>query len=335
MVGIIKKLYCISLIATLLSGCREKEDVKTLIEGVTQGSPYRIVMAGKHTDTRMAQQIDSIFNAIENSMSLYRPGSLIVKINNNETDSIDRHIHACLEIARQLYDESDGAFDVTVKPLVAALGFSAEERSEHYSIDSIMQFVGFDRIAYTENRISKSDPRVQIDLNAIASGYAVDVVRDFLDANGIGSYIVEVGGGELFARGTKPDGTEWVVGIDRPTEGNMTPGADLIAQLPLKDRGMATSGNYRKFYTTADGQKVTHTIDAKAGRPVVHNLLSATVSAPTSGLADGFGTVMMIVGMEKSLELLGRHPELDAYLIYSDSLGNFKGYYSTKQRYGQ
>ena len=165
-----------------------------------------------------------------------------------------------------------------------------------------------------------------LDMNAIAQGYAVDVLCEFLESKGIINYLVEIGG-EIKTRGHNPRGTEWKVGIDRPIEGLQIPGVDLQAIVEISDRSLATSGNYRKFYEK-DGVKYSHTIDPKTGYPVQHGLLSATVLAGDCMRADAYATGFMVMGYEKSREFLLNQSGLDAYLIYNDEEGKYRVWYT-------
>lgn len=173
------------------------------------------------------------------------------------------------------------------------------------NVDSLLRFVGYRKIAVDGGRLRKEDPRMQLDLNSIAQGATSDYIAAYFDSLGLTDYIVEVGG-EIFCRGSNAEGKPWRVGIDRPAEGNVLPGADLETVIGLSGQGLATSGNYRKFYTDDKGRKIVHTINARTGEPVISNLLSVTVVGPTATLADAYGTVCMILGLEKSKEFLGR-----------------------------
>jgi thiamine biosynthesis lipoprotein len=172
-----------------------------------------------------------------------------------------------------------------------------------------------------DGKVLKSDPRVKLDFNAIAQGYSVDVLCGYLDKQGITSYLVEIGG-EVRVKGDKGD-SPWRIGIDRPEDNNMSPGENLEAVIEMKDRSLATSGNYRKYYVE-NGIKYSHTIDPKTGYPAKNQLLSATLLASDCATADGIATACMVMGKEKSIEFLDLHPEFDAYLIYSDENGIFK-----------
>jgi thiamine biosynthesis lipoprotein len=183
-----------------------------------------------------------------------------------------------------------------------------------------------DKVSLVNGRLIKSNENMILDFNAIAQGYSVDLIAEMFEGKNIKNYLVEIGG-EVRTKGRNQNNRIWRVGIDKPEENNMIAGADLQAIISLRDRALATSGNYRKFYVK-NGIKYVHTIDPKTGYPVVSNLLSATVVAPDCTTADAYATAMMVVGVNKSLELLKQHKELDALLIYTDVQGKYQVYIS-------
>ncbi|HJB84535.1 MAG TPA: FAD:protein FMN transferase [Candidatus Alistipes merdigallinarum] len=308
------------------SGKSDPKENRTVIDGFAQGGTYHIVLKGSGYDREsLKYEIDSLFAVVDNSMSLYNPESLLSRLNRNETDSVDLFITRCIEQAEQISRESDGAYDVTIKPLTAAYGFAEDSTSEAPNVDSLLQLVGYEKIAIRDGRLTKQNSNMQIDLNSLAQGATVDFIASWLDTKGFENYIIEMGG-EIFCRGTNPNDTPWHVGIDRPIEGNLTPGVDLQVIIEVSGQGVATSGNYRKYYTTDDGRKIVHTLDARTGTPVISNLLSASVVASTATLADAYGTLFMILGLDRSKEFLSTHPDLQAYLVYSDDTGNLKTY---------
>ncbi|MCX6261177.1 MAG: FAD:protein FMN transferase, partial [Bacteroidia bacterium] len=185
----------------------------------------------------------------------------------------------------------------------------------------LLKLVGMDKVKIENGRLVKTDPGINLDFNAIAQGYSVDIICGFFSSKGIKSYLVEIGG-EVRVKGDK-QGVMWRIGIDRPADDNNVPGNDLQAVISLKDRSLATSGNYRKFYIE-NGIKYSHTIDPRTGYPARNQLLSATIIANDCATADGIATACMVIGKEKTIEFLGFHPEFDAFLVYSDDSGNFK-----------
>jgi thiamine biosynthesis lipoprotein len=218
---------------------------------------------------------------------------------------------------------TDGAFDITVGPLVRAWGFGPEE-SRNFSEskrDSLMKLVGMDKVKLENGRVIKANPGISLDFNAIGQGYSVDVISDYFNSRGIKSYLIEIGG-EVRVKGDK-QGVLWRIGIDRPEDNNNLPGNDLQAVISLKDRSLATSGNYRKFYIE-NGVKYSHTIDPRTGYPARNQLLSATIIARDCATADGIATACMVMGKDKAIGFLGFHPEFDAFLVYSDDNGNYQ-----------
>ncbi len=313
--------FFVAAVCSLFVGCRS-EAAQTVLDGFTQGTTYHIVIRGA-VDPGVQAGLDSLFAQVERSMSLFDDNSLISRLNRNETDSLDARIAECIALAQAFSRESGGLFDITVGPLTAAYGFAGGERIQAPNLDSLLQFVGYERIKVENHRLIKADPRVRIDLNAVAQGYTVDLAARYLENLGVENYLVEMGG-EVFSRGTRADGRAWTVGIDAPIEGNLVQGADVQAKLRLSGRGLATSGNYRKFYEDAAGRRIVHTIDPVTGEPVIRNILSATVLAPTAVAADMIGTYFMVGGLDKASEFLSRHPQVDAYIIYTDEKGEMQ-----------
>lgn len=286
--------------------------------GFAQGSTYSIIYYNDGTD--LQYQIDSILVAYDRVLSTYQPNSYISRWNAGNLGDMEQPVWFT-EVVQQSISVSaatDGAFDITVKPLMDFwFGRNWESATVDSSVvDSIMAFIGTDGIKQrTEGLFTKEDPRVQLDVNAIAQGHSVDVVADYLSTKGVASFLVEIGG-EVFARGTKPDGKQWAVGIDRPIEGG-DPARELALSVSLRDRGLATSGNYRKFIEV-NGEKLGHSLNPHTGHPATTDVLSATIIAPDAATADAFATACMVMGMERSKQLIGEHPELEGVLIFSD-----------------
>lgn len=321
-----RKLLLAALTGILFLSCQPKPTrVATVIDGFAQGSTYHIVLVSDR-QLDIQPQIDSLLDAIDSSLSLYNPESRLCRINRNETDSLDTFITDCIIAAERVSRESEGRYDITIKPVTGAYGFAGGRTTQYPNLDSLMRFVGYEKISVRDGRLVKALPNMELDLNSIAQGYTADAVAAYLDRLGLTDYLVEVGGGEIFCRGLNPQGQPWRVGIDRPIEGNIIPGADLQERIGISDKGLATSGNYRKFYVNDAGQKIVHTIDARTGECVISNLLSATVLASDATQADAYGTVLMILGLDESIRFLREHPQLEAFLIYSDEAGNLQTY---------
>ena len=321
-----KNIVIIIAVLMLIAGvgCSRGEYLK--LAGFTQGTSYHITYESRDS-INLQDKIDSLLADFDSTFSIYIPGSVISRINRNDSGIVinDQFIEV-FNKAYEVYKATDGAFDITVAPLVNAWGFGFTEKADVDSamIDSLLQYVGMDKVVIENGRVIKKYREMMLDCNAIAQGYAVDVIAGFMDKKNIHNYLVEVGG-EIRTRGVNPEGNMWRIGIDRPDEKNMIPGAFLQAIVELQNRSLATSGNYRKFYEV-DGIKYTHSIDPKTGYPVIKRLLSATVLSKDCITADAYATALMIMGLDKGKDLLSEHKELEAYLIYSDDEGNYRTY---------
>jgi thiamine biosynthesis lipoprotein len=293
------------------------------ITGQAHGTTYSVVFQGD-TDDLTANELDSLFQSFDLSLSTYIPNSLISQLNRSDTGMyVDTLFERMYHTAKTVHKKSDGAFDITVAPLVNVYGFGYTDKTEKidtFLIDSILKYVGMHNIRLENSFLYKSHPLTEIDGNAIAKGLSVDNTADFLREKGIENFLVEIGG-EIVAEGKK-NNRKWIVGIDQPIDGNFEPGAHLQAKISLKDKALATSGNYRRFYEQ-DGKKYAHTIDPKTGMPVLTDLLSVTITAPDCLTADAYATACMAMGLEKSKALINSLPELEAYFISSDLEGNF------------
>lgn len=271
---------------------------------------------------------DTIMTCLKNvdgSLSMFNPNSTISRINRGETDTLCTYLTEILPMAHSVSEATDGAFDITVAPLVNAwgFGFKSGQLPTDAQVDSLRALVGYKSITFANGIISKENPGTVIDLSAIAKGFGTDQVANLLIEHGVKNFMVEIGG-EIVTRGNNPKGKAWHIGINRPVEDSTGTNNEIQEVIAVHDRAMATSGNYRNFHITEDGRKVSHTIDPSTGRPVQHSLLSSTVLAPTCAMADAFATSFMVMGIEKAKEVLKAHPELQAYFIYTDSTGTYK-----------
>jgi len=317
----LKRFYSFLIVAVLFISCDKTVDFYT-IQGEAQGSTYSIkYIASEEKVTK--NQIDSLLIAFDLSLSTYRPDSKISKINSGDsTVVIDDFFIETFQLSNQIYKETNGLFDPTIGVLVNAYGFGPNKKQENLSqkqVDSLLQFVGFDKIVLNANKtISKKYNQTFIDFNAIAQGYSVDVVVNYLKSKGIENAIVEIGG-ELFALGKNTiENKNWVVGIDDPLQ--KPEERTLIAKVNLENLGMATSGNYRKvMIDEKTGKKFVHIINPKTGLAQKNNVLSATVLSKSSGLSDGYATAFMLMNLEESKAFLQQHPELYVMLLYADS----------------
>lgn len=293
------------------------------VEGEAQGTTYHITYFDKE-NRDFQDEIEKILKDFDMSVSTYIPNSIISRINSNEPNVVvDKWFIACFNKAKEVWKNTNGAFDPTVYPLVNAWGFGPgkKQKIEKTKIDSILKFVGFNLIKLKGNTIVKKDPRVALDFNAFAQGYSVDVVSEFLNSKGISAYIVEIGG-EVYAKGKKPNGDNWTIGIEKPID-NKASGNPLKAIVKLENLAIATSGNYRRF-VIEDGVKYAHHIDPKTGYPTKNNLLSASIFAKECISSDANATGVLVMGFAKAKEFLQKHLELQAYLIYSDDKGNYQ-----------
>ena len=317
----LKRFCSFLVVAIVFISCDKRSDFYT-IQGEAQGSTYSIkYVASEEKVTK--NQIDSLLNVFDLSLSTYRLDSKITKINDgNPTVVVDDFFVRTFKLSSQIYKETNGLFDPTIGVLVNAYGFGPNKKPQYLNqkkIDSLLQFVGFDKITLNkDNTISKKHKETFIDFNAIAQGYSVDVVVNYLKSKGIENAIVEIGG-ELFALGKNTiENKNWVVGIDDPLQ--KPEERTLIAKVNLENLGMATSGNYRKVVTdTITGEKFVHIINPKTGLAQKNNVLSATVLSKSSGLSDGYATAFMLMSLEESKAFLQKHPDLYVMLLYSDT----------------
>ena len=290
-------------------------------QGFIFGTVYNITY--QHSDN-LEKEILKVLNEVDSSLSMFNSESVISKINRNEDVSLNEMFIEVFEKAQRISADTDGAFDITVAPLVNHWGFGTELRAKEDSlqqtIDSLRLFVGYDKVKLSGKRIVKSDPRMMLDCSAIAKGFGSDKVAQLLSDKGISNFMVEIGG-EIVAKGKNEKGDAWHIGVAKPDDSTLGNG-ELQTVLTLSDIAMATSGNYRNFYYQGD-KKYAHTIDPRTGRPVQHTLLSATVMAPTCAMADAYATAFMVMGMDRATEVLKRHPEMKAYFIYSGGTGEY------------
>jgi FAD:protein FMN transferase len=316
-------IFYLSLLL-LFSSCRKTVSYDNFT-GFAQGTTYNIKFEndGRFDVQELKADVEKILHDFDMSLSLYVDSSILSKVNRNEDVILDPYFLNAFKKSAEITRITNGAFDITVGPLVKAWGFGPDAHKffTESKRDSLLKFVGMDKVKIENGKIKKSDPGVDLDFNAIAQGYSVDVVSEYFESKGIRSFLVEIGG-EVRVKGVK-EGVLWRVGIDRPSDDNMLPGNDLQAIVSLKDRSLATSGNYRKFYVE-NGVKYSHTIDPRTGYPARNQLLSATIVADECATADGIATACMVMGKEKTIEFLGFHSEYDAFLVFSDDSGDYK-----------
>jgi thiamine biosynthesis lipoprotein len=302
--------------------------VQTSFDGPTMGSTYSIkYVTSPDKAVNYQAQVDSILERFNESLSTYRPDSEISQFNKGHAVAFrSPFFYPVLKKSQEVYQASGGAFDPTVGPLVNAWGFgTGKERKApgQARIDSLMQLSGFDKISFDEQSVQKQKEGVYIDFNAIAPGYAADILGRFLEDKGISDYMIEVGG-EVLCKGKNKERKYWTIGINNP-EYEQKGGDVLQAIVQMNNRALATSGNYRNFYEQ-DGKKYAHTIDPKTGYPVQHSLLSVSVFAKDCMTADAYATAFMVIGREKAMEFLNKDEELDAFFVYADEKGKLQTY---------
>ncbi len=299
--------------------------------GLVFGTVYNITY--QH-DRDLQKEIEAELMKVDNSLSPFNEQSVITKVNRNEPVELNKMFLDVFTLAEKISQETDGAFDVTVAPLVNAWGFGFKQgiSPTEQTIDSLRQVVGFQKVSLTADSktVKKQDPRIMLDCSAIAKGYGCDVVAELLKSNGIQNFMVEIGG-EVVTKGVSDKRVPWRIGVTKPTDDTISVNNELQTILNVTNKAMATSGNYRNFYYKG-GKKYAHTIDPKTGYPVQHNILSATVLADNCATADAYATSFMVLGMEGTRRILDKHPELMAYLIYTDDKGDYSVWYSPSMK---
>jgi len=304
-------LIALTLLFLFISCSRQPQ--KITLQGLAQGSYYAITYYDEQ-NRNFQREIDSIFHAVDVSVNLWVDSSVISKVNRNEEVALDSIFINNFRIAQEAARLSDGYFDPTISPIVAAWGFSYKNGDSitPQLIDSLKQLVDYRKIRIESGKIVKENPAMTLDFNAIAQGYTSDLIARFLESRGIKIYLVDTGG-EIMARGEKPNGQPWIVGIEKPAE-NWDSERVLQTRIALRDKGLVTSGSTRK-YVERNGKRYSHCIDPKTGYPVEHNVLSVTVLAENSVWADALASICMVMGMERSLPLIESMDGVEAYYI--------------------
>ena len=283
-------------------------------------------------DNDLQKEIEAELKKVDQALSMFNQESIISKVNRNEKVELNEMFLQVITLAQKVSQDTDGAFDITVAPLVNAwgFGFKAGDKPSGTSIDSLMSTVGYKKISLKGRQLFKKNKNTMLDCSAIAKGYGSGVVAAFLKKRGIDNFMVEIGG-EVVTQGISEKRVPWRIGVTKPTDDSLSVDNELQTVLNVTNKAMATSGNYRNFYYK-DGKKYAHTIDPKTGYPVQHSLLSATVLADNCATADAYATSFMVMGIEKAKGVLERHPELMAYFIYTDERGNLAVWYSPSMK---
>lgn len=295
-------------------------------KGFIFGTVYNITY---QSDKNLEKEIIRELDKVDASLSPFNEKSIISKINRNEEAVVDDYFYDVFNLAMQISEDTNGAFDITVAPIVNAWGFGFKSGSSPTSqyIDSLKQFIGYKKVRIDKDKhVVKQDERIMLDCSAIAKGYGSDVVARLFNAKGIKNYMIEIGG-EIVASGLSEKRLPWKIGITKPSEDSLGTSNELQTILNITDCAMATSGNYRNFYYK-NGKRYAHTIDPRTGYPIQHNILSATVIAKSCAQADAYATSFMVLGLEEAKKILERHPQLLAYLIYTNKDNEYEVWHS-------
>ena len=295
-------------------------------KGFIFGTVYNITY---QSDKNLEMEIIRELDKVDASLSPFNERSIISKINRNEEAVVDNYFYDVFNLAMQISEDTNGAFDITVAPIVNAWGFGFKSGSSPTSqyIDSLKQFIGYKKVRINKDKhVVKQDERIMLDCSAIAKGYGSDVVARLFNAKGIKNYMIEIGG-EIVASGLSDKRLPWKIGITKPSEDSLGTSNELQTILNITDCAMATSGNYRNFYYK-NGKRYAHTIDPRTGYPIQHNILSATVIAKSCAQADAYATSFMVLGLDEAKKILERHPQLLAYLIYTNKDNEYEVWHS-------
>ena len=299
-------------------------------QGKIFGTLYHITY---QSDEDLHELIAAELDRFDGSLSPFNDTAIITRVNRNEPVKADTFFARVFRRSMEISQQTDGAFDITVAPLVNAWGFGFKQNAfpDSAIIDSLRTFTGYTKVKLSaDGRIVKEDPRIMLDCSAVAKGYSVDVIATLLDKKGVKNYMIDIGG-EVVVKGENPHKKPWRIGINKPVDDSLSLNQDLQTILHVTNAGIATSGNYRNFYYK-DGKKYAHTIDPQTGYPVQHSILSATVIARDCMSADAYATAFMVMGLEKVKAFLAAHPEIEAYLIYADDSGKLQVFQTEKMK---
>ncbi|MFD2917366.1 FAD:protein FMN transferase [Psychroserpens luteus] len=317
--------YYVVLFLCLLSCKKEtksntQSSINIKLSGPVFGTSYSVIY---DSEINYSKQFDSLFEVVNQSMSTYIPTSEISKLNRNEAYKIDNHFQNVFLASKEIYNETNGAFDPTIGNVVNTWSFGADKNkflTDSITIDSLMQYVGLNKVSIIEGKVSKS-PNTYLEFNAIAKGYGVDVIGEFLETKNIENYLVEIGG-EIRVRGENKDkNSSWKVGLDEPRfDGEQS----VYKAISLRDEAMATSGTYRKFKIDENGNRYAHIIDTKTGYPSKTNILSVSVLAKDCMTADAYATAFQAMGIDKVKTFAERHSELKVFIIFENEAKEFE-----------
>lgn len=314
-----KKFVVPFIILSFFFACK-KQTPNTKISGAIFGTSYSIIYNSK---INYQKQFDSLFYVINKSVSTYQLNSDISKLNRNENHTVDSHFITVFDASKIIYNKTNGVFDPTIGTIVNAFGFGPEKKLaelDSIKIDSLMQFVGLEKVSRTNNIINKPNGAF-LDFNAIAKGYAVDVIADFLENKKVFNYLVEIGG-EIRTNGNNVEkNSKWTVGIDKP---NFNGTQAILKTITLNKSAMATSGTYRKFKVDENGNRYAHIINTKTGHPSKTNILSVSVLANDCMTADAYATAFQAMQIKEIKEILKTQTQLQVFLIFEDDSNQIK-----------
>ena len=311
-------LFLFALAAFFLFYEFPKDKIYQHRDGFIFGTVYSVTYSNPESKD-LSAAITRALDDVNNSLSMFNKQSTIAKVNNNEVVQLDSLFLTVWNVGQEVSRSTDGAFDMTVAPLVDLWGFGLKNREivTDAEVDSLRQYVGYDLVQLEDGLLRKTYPQMRIDAGAIAKGYACDVVADTLEAYGCTDFCIEIGG-ELVVKGHNSKGVNWHIAINKPVEDSTCVNSEIQEVVELTNCGMATSGNYRNYYEL-DGKRYSHTIDPRSGYPVRHNLLSATIVAPDCMTADAWATACMVAGLDKAKEWIEANDDLKGYLIYEEN----------------
>ena len=317
------------VIGTVIIVSRQQSTPYQHDRGMVFGTVYHITYQSSKS---LQKDIEAELAKVDASLSPFNERSIITAVNENRDTVVNKMFSDVFALAMKISDSTNGAFDITVAPLVNAwgFGFKGGAMPSRHQVDSLKALVGYHKVSLTNGRVSKTDPRIMLDCSSIAKGYGCDVVAKFLSAKGIDNYMVEIGG-EIITRGISEKRLPWKIGVTKPTDDSLNVNQEIQTIINVTDKAMATSGNYRNFYYK-NGRKYAHTIDPSTGYPVQHNILSSTVIADDCATADAYATAFMVMGLDKAKAIISRHPELMAYFILASDDGTNKVWFSPSMK---
>ena len=317
------------VIGTVIIVSRQQSTPYQHDRGMVFGTVYHITYQSSKS---LQKDIEAELAKVDASLSPFNERSIITAVNENRDTVVNKMFSDVFALAMKISDSTNGAFDITVAPLVNAwgFGFKGGAMPTRHQVDSLKALVGYHKVSLTNGRVSKTDPRIMLDCSSIAKGYGCDVVAKFLSTKGIDNYMVEIGG-EIVTRGISEKRLPWKIGVTKPTDDSLNVNQEIQTIINVTDKAMATSGNYRNFYYK-NGRKYAHTIDPSTGYPVQHNILSSTVIADDCATADAYATAFMVMGLDKAKTILSRHPELMAYFILASDDGTNKVWFSPSMK---